>query len=285
METIDTNVAPAAPAESAPAQQQQVNEAPLADAPEGEAAPKADEPKAPSPRLQKRIDDLTRARYEAERRAAELESQLAQQHRQEQFQRQAAEVEAGKPRVNQFDSLEAWADAMTAWNSAKSKLEARAEWERFQQESNAQQMAAYQRAAAVAQQVERENAVLGDKFASAAQKFPDFQKVVGNPELPSVRGTAAYHAMLDSDHFAEISYHLAKNPLEYERVFSIADPIRATREIAKLEAQFAGNGATSAPPPPPVRANSSANQKDPGRMTTEEWMAWREGELKKQRRR
>ena len=241
----DQTVAPAAPAESAPAPESQVNEAPIADSAEGEAAPKADEPSRREPsRIQKRIDDLTRARYEAERRAAELEQQMARQQRQEQFQRQAAEIDASKPRPDQFANLVEYGDAIAAWSTKRAVAEAHATWEQRQEEMAAVQAQATMRHLAAAQQIERENSVLGDKFATAVKKFPDFQKVVNNPELPSVRGTPAYLAMLDADNFADIAYHLAKSPADYDRIFPIADPIRATREIARLDTQSSGNEAT-----------------------------------------
>lgn len=279
----DQAVAPAAPAESAPAEVQS-QETPIAESHEDQPAPKADEPKG-NPRLQKRFDELTRARYDAERRAAELEAQLARQQRQDQIQRQISEIEASKPRPDAFGSLVEYGDALVAHAKKSAMTEAMAAWQELQERSAAEQAVAINRQMAVQQQIERENTVLSDKFSSAVKEFPDFHKVVGNPDLPSVRGTPAYLAMLEADNFAKIAYHLAKTPGEFDRVFSIADPIRATREISRLDAQFSGNGATSAPPPPPSRSGSTVASKDPKDMTTEEWMRWREGELKKRPRR
>lgn len=283
MDTIEQG-SQAAIAESAPAPEQQSPETQSTDVVEGEST-KVEEPKPQNPRLQKRFDELTKARYEAERRAAELEARLAQQERQQTLKQHFTQLDAEKPRPEQFQTLAEYGDAVGSWATRKAVAEAHAAWEARQEQDAAEQAVRMQHHLAVHQEIARDNEVLTEKFASAAKKYPDFAQVVSNPELPSVRGTHAYKAMLLTENFGDISYFLAKNPAEYDRIFSIADPIRATREIAQLDAKFSGNGATSAPPPPPSRNGSSVVNKSTKDMTDAEWMAWREGELKKRSRR
>lgn len=267
------NVAPAAPAVSAPANEP-VNPNPAPVAGEAPPAPAAEpaEPKAPS-RLQKRIDELTASKYENERRAQEAEARLAAFERQQQHFRQVSQLDASEPAIDQFNDLASYQRAMANWTVQKATALSTAQWEERMQQHQAQQMQVAQQHMARQHQVMRENVMLEEKMAAGAKKYADFQQVVGNPDLPTVRGTPLFDAVMLADNAVDIAYALAKAPHELERLLSIGDPQRIAREVFKLDQKFTGTGATQAPPPPPQRNGSPATGKDLGSMSTAEHVA------------
>lgn len=281
--TIETEVsAPAAPVESAPTTDIQSTDAP-AEGSENLEASKAEEAKRPPTKLQKRIDQLTQQRYEEQRAREAAEMRLAQYERQQQLTQQFAKHESEFPDINRFNDLPSYNRAVAEWASTMAETRANAKWEERLQRMAQENAVQTAHLAEQHRHVMQENHALTEKMGSAVRKYADFHQVVGNPELPSIRGTPAYYAILQADNFADISYALAKNPAELERIASIADPVRAGIEVARLDAKFSGNAATSAPPPPPNRSGSTVINKATSDMSTAEWMAWREGQLKKRR--
>ena len=75
--------------------------------------------------------------------------------------------------------------------------------------------------------------------------------------------------MLESEHGAEILYHLAKHPAELKRIAALS-PVSAVREVGKLEAALAKPSApengtpkiTGAPKPPPPTGRPSKTTTD-----------------------
>lgn len=114
---------------------------------------------------------------------------------------------------------------------------------------------------------------------AARAKLPDFDEVVGMSEAPMSQPMA--EAIIDSDVGPQLTYYLAKNPQEAERIAGLS-PVRAIREIAAIEAKIKAPPAptakaTSAPPPPTHASgrSSSATGKDPSRMSMDEYVVWR----------
>lgn len=262
--------APAAPiAESAPAP-----ETVSAPAPDGQAAPAAPNPppeqREPShARFQKRIDDLTRQRYDEQRAREVAEARLAELERERQQQTQFANIDAQQPRIDQFQSLEAYQAAWAQWASAKAAASAMSEWEKRMQERDSRAVHEARQRAQIEQQIAAENAAIEARMQEGVKKYPDFMDVLTDPSLPQVRGTALLPIVLHSEHAADIAYSLAKNPAELERLLSM-HPAQAAREVYRLDAKFAGAPATSAPPPPPARNGSPATAKDWSDMSTKE---------------
>lgn len=271
----DLNPAPsapaAAPAVSAPANENVVaNPAPIEGQTEGaQTPPEPPQPKGPS-RLQKRIDELTAQRYEEQRRADDAHARLAAFERKQALTQQFSELDAKAPRVDQFQDLQSYQMAVSDWTTQRAAAIAAAQWDERMQQFTAQQTQQQQRVMAEQHKVMRDNVRLEERMSAGVKKYPDFHAVVGNPELPSVRGSPLFDAVLESDNAVDIAYSLAKNPAELERLLGITDPIRISREVFRLDSKFTGNGATQAPPPPPQRNGASAAPKDYGQMSTAE---------------
>lgn len=220
--------------------------------------------------VQKRIDELTRARYEAEERGraeAEHWRQIAEQasRQAEEFRRQ--QHAASTPRLENYQDIEQFTAAMAQYQ-AQQIAEQRVMQER--------QLAAewQQRQAQEAQRMQEEMAytqALNSKLEEATKKYPDFMEVVTSPELPGLRGTAAFQAILESDKGAEVAYFLGKNPVRAHQIAALP-PLAQVREIGRIEASLA-NGAVSQAPPPPasVNATSGTANKDSRNMTVDEY--------------
>lgn len=261
------NVAPAAPAESAPAQT-------ISTTPETspsvaqDTAPPA--PKGPS-RLQARIDEITRQRYDEQRAREAAEAKLAAYERERTQTQAMRSLESEEPRIDQFDNLPAYQRAYADWTIKRATAQATSQWEQRMQEQAAQQAQMNQRAFAQQQRFYAEEQALSEGMAEGVKKYPDFQAVLTNPELPSVRGTPLFDTIMAAENRVDIAYSLAKKPGELERLLSL-HPLQQAREIFRLDAQFSGNAATSAPPAPPPSRNGSpaAQTKDWGEMSTAE---------------
>lgn len=268
----DLNPAPSAPA-ATPAAPAPANETlePNAGASAEGATPPTDEPpkpKGPS-RLQTRIDELTRRHYDEQRRAEAAEAQLAQFRRQQEHSHRLSELDRQEPQIDQFQSLAEYQRAYANYTVQKATAVSTAQWEQRMQEQAAHDAKFAAQAAQQQARIQFENQVIERKLAEGAKKYPDFQQVVTNNDLPTVRGTPLAEIILEADNAVDITYSLAKNPSELERLLSL-HPVQAAKEINRMDQKFAGVGSTSAPPPPPQRNGTQTVVKNYDDMSTRE---------------
>lgn len=220
--------------------------------------------------FQKRIDELTRQRYE---RDATIENLQARLNAIEQQNLQVT-AEATKPSIEQFDyDHEAWAKAYSQWvDNQQTQKEKKAQEQQQQAILQQQQMVQQQR--------------LQEKIYEAQAKYPDFMQTINDPSLPNLQeiNRAAYDAVLDSDNMGAVAMHLAKNP---EKVYSFASmsPVQAIREVAKLEMMLdQGKPQNPRPTPPPpatdIRGTSDVSV-NPKTMDTATYIKWRNEQLMK----
>lgn len=260
---------PVVPAASTPAVEQP-NTQSQSQVPEGQQDPtQQTQDERPRKTADQRIGQLTARYREAERRAQEAESRLAAQERERAQATQFAEIDSSEPQIDRFNTLAEYQRAYGEWTVKKATAKAHSEWEKRMEQQQAvyaqqeaQRVQAFQRLA-------QENQQLEEGMKEGVKKYPDFADVVGNPDLPSVRGTPLFDIVMAAQNRADIAYALAKKPGELDRLLSMP-PARAAMEVFRLDAQFKGNGATSAPPPPPQRNGSAAVVKDFGSMSTAE---------------
>lgn len=218
--------------------------------------------------VQKRIDQLTREKYEAQRRADEA---LAFVERLRQSQQAPKE-----PQPSDYQDLEAYTNDKAQY-LAQQQLAA----------ERARQQEEYQRYTAI-QQEQAARAELVQTIARASEEgkkiYPDFDEVVFNPALPKLGevNPAAFQAILSSDQGVQVAYYLGKNIAEAYRIADL-DPISAVREIAKLETRLSVKKTTTAPPPIPSIGGTERAEPDPDKMSTEEWMRWRDKQLRKKK--
>lgn len=287
------NVAQVAPAESTPANEssnaQPANQASGNEAnvtqntqdPSQQQDPAQTPPPGPKPqsRTQQRIDQLTRERYEEQRAREAAEAQLHAIQRQHQLTQQFSQLDSEAPDINQFNDLHSYNRAMADWTTRRAAAIANAQWEQRMQQERAQNAQFSQQALAQQHAVMRENVLIEEKMAAGVKKYPDFMAVITNPELPTVRGTPLFAAVLAAENAVDIAYSLAKNPAEMDRLLAVRDPMIIAREVFRLDAKFSGSGTSNAPPPPPSRNGSPQVVKSRDQMTDAEWLADREREL------
>ena len=236
-------------------------------APSEEAAESETEEKPKKGGVQKRIDELTRQRYEAEARAEQAEREAAELR-----QSQTKDGHnANRPTLEQYDyDQDAYEAAMVSW--AEDGLKRQNEAATQAEKARAEQL----------EQIKR-NAEINRKMTEGVTKYPDFIEVVSSPDLPSLQeiNSTAFEAVINSDKMAEISYYLGKNPSEvYE--FQNMPPISVMRRVIELESKLGTTRkeTTNAPPPPKsMNGNSDAgiepSPKKRAEMSMDEWLAWR----------
>jgi hypothetical protein len=195
---------------------------------------------------QRYIDKLTRENEELKRLIAGREP-VTPPH--DKPSEPAQPVAAGKPKLENFKTLEEYQEALTDW-----KLDER---ERTRKEADAR--TAQEEAA----RTEQERWTAKEKAARKAHD--DYDDLIDTVVIPAGPGVlAARQAMLEDEHGAELLYHLAKHPKELERIAALP-PASAVLAIGKLSAKFdtpatETNGKpriTGAPKPPPPSGRPS----------------------------
>jgi len=217
----------------------------------------ADEESSPSKKdgAQKRIDEITKARREAEREAIYWK-QLAEQNK------PAPEpVEEGKTLADFGYDEKVFADYLTDF----AKQEARKEVEQqIQAERAAKVQAEYS-------QVEAE-------FAS---KVDDYQAVVTNPTLRFTQEMAT--ATQTGENGPALRYYLGKHP-EVSAALSVMSPWDMARELGKIEAtklnQKPAPKVSKAPEPPPrVKGSDNKVAVNPAKMSDAQFAKWRRQQI------
>ena len=110
---------------------------------------------------------------------------------------------------------------------------------------------------------------------SFADTVEDYHDVVYSETTPI--SPAMAEVIQESEIGPQLAYHLAKNTALARAIYSLP-PVQAARELGKLEAKLSAPKpvATKAPPPPPrIEATEPAVEKDPDKMSDEEWLKWR----------
>lgn len=227
---------------------------------DGDGDTEPPKPKKSKGGFQKRIDDLTRRQRELERdRDAWREAYMRGE---KPGKDDAGEPQrAPKPRLADFDDDEAYQEAFVDW-----KLEQR-EAERKLRDREQELQRAKQQPVQEAVKAIRE----ADEDAFSALQ-----------DLPALSETTLV-AIADADDPAKVAHWLGENPDEAQRLFGLS-PSKTGREIAKIEARLSQTQqkpkTTNAPPPPKQVKGSGSVQKDPTKMSYEEYKAWRNGEAR-----
>lgn len=215
--------------------------------------------------VQKRIDRLTQEKY---RLRAELDFLRSQQPQQAQPAQQAQQPSQA-PKLEQYNSIEEYLDAL-ADHKASQKFDHLAK-EREAKESQTRQQ----------QEVAKLHESYTKQTEQARQAYGDFDDVVQDPDLPISQAMA--EAIMRSTNGADVAYYLGKNPDQAARIASL-DPFSAAVEIGRIAATVVRpqpRKTSNAPPPiQPVGARATPVT-DPDKMSADEWIKWRNGQLKK----
>lgn len=217
---------------------------------------------------QERVNEITKARREAERRAEALEREL-HHYRQQQPAQQSPQSDDKPPSPEDFDfDMGKWAQA--AAEHAAKRAERLAE-EKFRQ-----------------QEFARRQHTLSEQFEQRAVKYaaehPDFDDAVTAMSQSVRLQPEIVEAIAVSEHGPAVAHYLAQHLDDADRISRLPAHLAAV-ELGRIEGRLTApkpKPVTSAPAPvPSLGGGSGVVRKDPDSMDMKEWLAWRESQLKK----
>lgn len=134
------------------------------------------------------------------------------------------------------------------------------------------------------QQVQQRQREVGEQFQARIEAYavehPDLYDSI--TAVDSILGAhPAVEVIATSEHGAALTHYLGQHIDEAVRVARM-EPLQAAAHLARLEARITApkpKPVTAAPAPPTTVGGGSTASKDPSRMSTEEWMAWRKSQL------
>lgn len=281
MTTTESGVQPAIADENTPVEATEAVDTATpveADADPAPAVNDADEAsRKPGQGAQKRIDELTRKRYDAEREAAYWREQALKQQppAQPDATRTAAPQEL--PTLAQFGYDEMKYQAALI-DYAAQEAERRT-LERIREDQTRTQQA-------------QGRSAFEKRQAEFLQAMPDYRaKVLEDRNLPI--STPMLEVIVESEQGPAIAYYLAENRDLAEQIARLP-PVQAARAIGRIEARLEANRPAAAPqappvskappPPPRIEATEPAVDKDPDQMSPEAWLKWRTKQLARNRR-
>ena len=218
-------------------------------------------------KVQKRIDEITKARREAER-----ERDFWRLQAQQKAQQQSV-PQMHKPTLEQFDYdqeayLEALADSKVQTTLAQSMAQ-QAEYQ--QQQSTAQTVNEFKM---------REYEVMSE--------FPDYQQKVYANDVPITDTMAS--AIRSDENGAKVAYFLATykdiayrvaNMSPREQFLAIGEISEKISQAQSSEGLKPSKVSNAPSPVPSVSSRGSVMNKSPDKMSTDEFMAWRQKQLSK----
>jgi len=209
-------------------------------------------------KIKKRIDKITRQKYEAVAEANRYKAEL------EQLKAQIAPKQEA-PDISQFDTLDDYVEAV-----AEYKLNQKTQATQSQQAQQTQAQAQAQDWVAKV-----------DKVRSVAPDFDEAFNNVANIEFAPM----ALEAVAQHPKGAEIAYMLGKNVSEAYRIAALppSQQLMAIGEIAAKTNVPKPKAVSSAPPP--VKTVSGGNvTTDPSKMSTSDYIKWRNDQQRQKKR-
>jgi hypothetical protein len=217
---------------------------------------------------QERIDEITKARREAERekeywRKIALEKQTAPQA--DPPKPQTSPIPE-RPRQDQFETYEGYEDALLGWhdNVKEIKNRAKVQQSRLQEVFN----------------------TFAKRSDALRKMYDDYDEVIETPPLTEI----AKFTIANSEHGPELAYFLGKNHDVANRIAALPVEMQPY-ELGKLETKLVmakGTKKVSGAPPPikPVGMSGGTNNIDESKLEDAEWFARRKAKrieaLKKQ---
>lgn len=239
---------------------------------EGEAEETTAEPEDKGPT---RAERRRQARERSEAALKEAQAKAADAERRAQEIRDAAKS-VPAPKQNDFDSYEEYQAALSSYRTLGTLDDREARQREAEAKTHFKQVEELKK-----QQQAEDAQSWADQVAEGKTKYPDFEQVAQNPNLPITEKLA--NMMLQSDVAADMAYHLGKNPTLAQQISSL-DEVQMARAVGRLEAQVSApkpKPTSSAPDPiTPVKGKATA-LKNPDEMTYQEYEAARKaGKIK-----
>jgi len=202
--------------------------------------------------VQKRIDEITKARRTAERlleaekaRNAELEAKLAAAEK--------AIPPEDKPTIDQFETETEFIEALTEWKvDQKLKVKEAEITSKSTKDAEARE---------VNEEVDSLYEKIDTAYTKGREQFADFDDAMKSDDFRNTE------AMIDCIMLGEtpekVLYHLAKNPDESAKLAKITNPTIIAYEVGKIEAKL------NAPPPaaPPKKLTHAPDPISPVKTT------------------
>lgn len=175
------------------------------------------------------------------------------------------------PKESEYADERSYTAALNAYEADK-RVTART-----QQNTEAAARDAQQRATVSKQNLFRERAL------ALVDRYPDIEARVFNDATVPITTTMA-EVIQDSERGPEVAYFLASNREEAGRI-SRMQPFAQAKEIGRIEATLDApkpRTQSKAPPPPAIlKGGKTLAAKDPDKMSMDEWLTWRNAQLKK----
>lgn len=209
--------------------------------------------------VQKRINELTREKYEARRQADAYRAELEQLRSESQHSRQ--------PPPDPNEDPQAFI-ARLAREEARKLIESERSATAQQQEQ--------QRIQSVAQQY-------AGREAAFAADHPDYHEALDSLISLSAIDPMTAEVLMASEHGPLVVHHLGTHLDEAVQLASMPTHMRIAH-VARLEARLSApkpKPVTKAPDPVPSLGGGAAATKDPDRMSADEWLVWRNSQLKR----
>jgi len=259
-ETDEQHGEPSPPEEGAPEQETAGNDDPTGDVPEEEPKPKENA-------VQKRINEITRARREAEAEAAALRKLIVEQQARGQRQVQPQDDQPqppAPPKQEDFPDFAAYQEAM---------LDHRVEAKLFEREQQARQQAAAERRQAQQAQAAQEGQQRAVKLVEIGRsKFDDFDEVALGDH---VRMTPAMVEAigLEDKVGPDVAYYLGKKPDEAARIAALPSA-RQIMEIGRLAERISTNRNKITKAPSPIKPTGGRAKVvvDESKLSDAEWL-------------
>lgn len=228
------------------------------------------------PWFQKRIDEMSKQRHEAERRAERLERMVEQLVQRAPQQEQQAQKPPPLPPQDLAPTRPAPTREQFEYDEDK-YVQAVVGWQIEQRDAATMRQRSQEQQQRAQQDFQADfNGRANKIMTDGAAKYPDFEDAVrsvpGNVfDMPTAL------AISETDSPVEITYHLAKHPEEAAKLAKMS-PLKKAVELGKLEAKItaAAKPRTNAPPPPkPVGGKEPGTVRESD-MSMDEWLKQRE---------
>lgn len=196
------------------------------------AAKPVDKAKAGTdPAVQKRIDELTRLRKEAEEFAEdEYNGRLRAEGRIQELERELAATVPVQPKAEELKEPDP-----KSFTDMGEFIKAERAYQAQEREKAIAKAREEERTRAV---VERQNELLRMRIEKAKLDLPDFVEVIEAADRVKVAVPQHVQELIvDSDVGPQIAYHLAKHPDEQKRIFAMT-PARGLAALGRIEALY-----------------------------------------------
>jgi len=209
-----------------------------------EAAP-AEEEKLSKKGFLKRIKKLNLERQKLQERLYEYERRLNQQQAQAQPpvqappQQPAQQPGDGRPRVDQFETYDAYVEALADWKFQQRIMQSQMEAERQRQAAEMQRQQ---------QELESRVRTYKERVAEAASRYEDWDEVTNKDVLVP---PSASIAIVELDNGPDVTYYLGKHPEIVEELHSLT-PAQQIARIALIGHELKNPPKVQSKAPAPV---------------------------------